>query len=230
MRSKFFLLGLVLVFSGILITSLYNASSKSYVYQQDYSETDSFQVSGYFTKGEELVFAMVPSNTWLDWIDFLGYTPDYYNGTNYLEATIQVRINNTDGQRTAINLIFFTYATTTGEYAQLSLQSVYTNFTTGGLANIGSASEKQGAFKGVVETSGTYTVEILGPPSDPKILYDEHIPPTSITLNRYVAQESYPYRWTWPIGVALVVSGGFSSFWSRRQTKKQKLVRKKKTG
>lgn len=224
MRSKFLLLGLVLVFSGIVITSLYNAPSKSYVYQQGHTNTYAFEVSGYFNKGEKLVLGMVPGDTWLDYIDVLGYMPDYY------DATIRVEINNTEGQRTVIDLVYITYATTSGEYAQLSLQMAYTNFTTGGLANLGGAGAEGGAIEGIVETSGTYTAKTLGTPADPEVLYELNIPPTSITLDQYVMQESYPYRETWPIGVVLIVSGGFSSFWARRQTKRQKISRKKKTG
>jgi hypothetical protein len=226
MRSKFLGLGLVLIFSGVVITSFYNAQSESYVHQQSYTKPNAFQTWGYFSKGEELVLGIVPSDTWLTYIDFLesSVVPEF------LDVTIRVEINNTDGQKTVVDLIFITYATTSGDYARLSPQAAYTNFTTGGLSNFEGATGEGGAIKGIVESSGTYTATLMGIPTDPNILYDLNIPPTSVSLSRFLIQKNYPYRGIWPIGVAFIVSGGFSSFWAKRQNKKQNSLRKKKIG
>jgi hypothetical protein len=225
MKSKFFTLGLVLIFLGIVISSFYNAQTESYAYQEGYTKTYQFQTSGYFNEGEELVLGIVPSDEWLNYIDWLQSS----TVPEYLDATIQVEINNTNGQRTVVDLIYVTFADTSGNYAQLTLQAADTNFTSGGLSELGPAGAQGGAIKGTVETSGTYTATVNGTPSDPNILYDLNIPPTSVTLDRYTKQMFYPYREMLPIGVALIVSGGISSFWARRQPKMQSLLRKKKT-
>jgi hypothetical protein len=223
MQSKFLILGFVLIFSGVVVTSLYNALIENYVFQQGYTKTREFQVSGYFDKGDKLVLSIVPGNDWVQYIDWLEtfYVPDY------LDVTIRVQINNTEGQSTVLDLIFITYASSTGEYAQLSLFAAYPNFTSGGLTNL-EAAGSEGAVRGIVETNGTYTATAFGKPDEPIILVALGIPPTSITLDKYVTKGSYPYRHIWPAGVALIGSGGFSFFWARRQTQKRKLLRKKK--
>ncbi len=224
MGNKLLALGLIFIFSGVIVTAFYNVSGEKYVHKSTYTEHNEFEVSGYFAEGDKLVLYIEPdqreTNTF-NWVYFAqeDLPPNLVEEVH--DLTVQVEINNTVGQRTVIDLVYVTYPDWSGG-ATLGLYMAYTNSSTGGLIDLGEDPE---GVKGIVETNGTYTARIISP----EILLKFNSTPTTMSLKRFVPQNFYPYRDMLPVGIALIGFGGFSAFWARKQRKKQRLLRKRKT-
>lgn len=198
-------LGISLLIAGILIASLYNYPVEKYVKTDTYSKRD-FTVSGYFNSGDRLVLDITPDKMWstflFDWIrtDFI---PEYE------DCRIQVKINNTYGESTVIDIIFLLLASPTGEEASLMPYAVYPVNSTGGLTNIGKA-ETEGLVEATVETEGEYTASIvlMGNLTVSFLkAVGNAVPPKSIRLLRYVKIYDYKYRQIAPVGGFLIVAG-----------------------
>lgn len=205
MASIKFYFGILLLAAGILIASLYNYSVEKYIKADTYSKRD-FTVSGYFNSDDRLVLDITPDKMWstllFDWISGTNFIPEYE------ECRIQVKINNTYGESTVIDIIFLLLASPTGE-ASLMPYAVYPVNSTGGLTNIEKA-ETGGLIEATVKTEGEYTASIvlMGNLTVAFLKATGNaVPPKTISLLRYVKTYDYKYRQIAPIGGPLIVTG-----------------------
>ncbi|MGF3572884.1 MAG: hypothetical protein ACQXXG_05615 [Candidatus Bathyarchaeia archaeon] len=197
-------LGTLFLFSGVVIVSLHNYTTETYLLIGRYTESSKFQVSGYFAKGDKLVFDLVPNKDWstlyFDWFLRTDFIPDYE------DARIQVEIKNTFGEKTVLDIIYILYTTISGEDV-LTTYAVTVNYTSGELENLQKPTVA-GLMEGIVAREGNYSASLLTPES----LYQINSPPQSITLRRYEKRILYEYRHISPLGFPLIVLGVITLF------------------
>jgi len=209
------LLGILFLFLGVVIASLHNYAVETYVLKESYVRHSQFQVSGYFKKGDKLFFDIIPGDEWALWSDWImtDVVPDY------VDVKIQVEINNTFNEKTVIDVIYILYAY--GEEASLVPFAAYINSTTGGLKNV-TKSDSVGMIEGIVETEGDYSACLL----TPEFLYEQNLPPKTISLIRYEKTLKYKYRQVAPSGFFLIILSLFIFLYNFIVGKKPKLKRR----
>ncbi|MEM2702989.1 MAG: hypothetical protein QXR45_07490 [Candidatus Bathyarchaeia archaeon] len=217
MRRK--LLGVTFLFCGLVIASLYNYSVETYVFKKDYTAHDKFCVSGYFQKENKLFFNLVPNDNWAYYSDWL-IDPRYINLTDYVEISIQIEINNTNGEKTVLDIIYILYTTPTGEVDYLYPFAVIMNSTTGGLRNVKKSIEV-GIIEGIVETEGNYSARLLT-----DLLYEMNLPPKTISLLCYQKTLKYEYRHLAPFGFILIIIGVITLVYIYRTSGRKKMKRR----
>lgn len=213
------ILGIIFLFCGVVIASLYNYTVETYVFMKDYTAHSKFCVSGYFQEGDKLFFNILPSDYWTHYSDWL-IDPKYINLTEYVEVTIQVEINNTIGEKTVFDIIYILYTSPSGETDYLYPFAVIVNSTTGGLRNI-TKSTGIGMIEGTVETEGNYSACLLT-----DLLYEMNLPPKTISLLRYEKALNYKYRQLVPFGFILIIAGVIIFLYTHRTRKRQRMERK----
>ena len=64
MRKRLTIIGITLLFIGLITISLYNVPAEKYVLEQIYQQSYAWRVSGYFEKNDRLSVGIVPNDGW----------------------------------------------------------------------------------------------------------------------------------------------------------------------
>jgi len=200
-RTKFFGLGIILIFAGIIVSSYSNmAFEVKTVQTPGVTVYNKWNVTRYFTKGETLILDIPPPK------------PNLFGGVPYGGFNISIVAQN--GKETVF-------------WYEFSDGTVKVKVKSNDGALIVNESSSMMYVTGVTAFSGNYTAYV----DKSAMVFYNRGPPSYLTLKSMIEKTSleYPYRDLLPVGILIMAFGSILIFLSFREPKRAKtfLVGKK---
>ncbi len=215
MRRELLVLGTVLLFIGVVATSIAIGIQEENVISEDWAETNfnAWSVSGNFTKGRKLYSYIQPGDFW---------SAEPQGGINILNLSVTIR--DPEGGKTELRAIFSSDASAPDPKLHPHAVQVVSN--DGGLTfeKSNELEKIDGTIcykeiRGIVNCDGVYNVTFHGAgPYTP-------LPPAVIGLQSFLTEKFYPYWFVIVAGVASMVAGVFLLVWVWKNPKNRKKLK-----
>jgi len=210
LRRELLVLGIVLLFIGVVATSIAVGIQEEKTISKDWDKINpnAWSVSGNFTKGRNLYSYIQQGKYW---------SAEYQGGINILN--LSVTIQDPDGGKTELKAVFSSDPLAPDPKLQPHAVLVVSN--DGGLTfeksnelekTDGTICYKE--IRGIVNYNGVYNVTFhRSGPFTPS-------PPTLIGLQSFLTEKFYPYWFVIVAGAASMVAGVFLLVWVWKNPKK----------
>lgn len=207
--------GLVLIFVGLLLASIYNSSVTKELWRTETENTDKWSISANFSSGDNMTLVIA-------WTTIAG-------GEDLGELPANVTIK-ADNQDTTEFQVFFRQSSDIPagqEEVQVYVARIQLLSNNGDSLSVDDPPMQIG---GVVRQAGTFEALVHPPPEwFPWAGYPEAKPPRALQLLKLIVTRTYPYRDLLPVGAATGVLGAIMSSWgATAATKNQVRIRKRK--
>jgi len=247
MKKKWIAIGLILVLSGLIMIPIgINSTSIGFISDTKsptYTETNSWNISGYFKENRKLTLTITTNNKWgLMAADFWGDLPEEFamlnetiKGLNMYYIYLTVNITDPKNGTTMFRVLYVTPKNPSSNTLAppLRLFSVAVSFNDGGLKFPDELVVKEnnylylkedvgGDVWGITTYSGTYKVSIKED-STLKVFG----PPLKLKLESALVVKESPYYFLVPIGGVVVSTGVVSSLLGTKASKKPRKVYRK---
>lgn len=219
MKKLFFTTGIIIVLIGAIATASYNTevmysktqSAVYYTNNQSKNYTDkSWEVSGYFNKGEKLDVYCIPSANWSK-----GLMDEADDDVPAAHRHIYMDIVDPTGNATEFNTAW-TDTSTSGTVPFAEVMIWVTNRTAG----LFQPQNNPTYVGGVAALSGTYKAIVISE-FEPSYSANEE-PPYYLALDRESPYPTYPFGYLLPVGGSTMAVGAVISALSAKSKKKQK--------
>lgn len=215
LRRELLVLGVALLFVGVVATSVAVGIQEEKVISNDWVKTNpnAWSISGNFTKGRNLYSYIQPANDWL---------AEYQGGINILNLSVIIR--DPEGGKTELRAVFSSDPMSPDPKLQPHVVQVFSN--DGGLTfeksnELETTDEAKyyEEIRGIVNCDGVYNVTAnRAGPFTPS-------PPALIGLQSSLTEKFYPYWFVIVMGVAFMVTGAFLLIWVWKNPKKKKRLK-----